>query len=649
MTEPTVAPFGSWSSPFSADTIAAGSVGLGTPRIDGERVFWLEARPEDQGRVVLVMFEDGSVRDVTPDGFSVRTRVHEYGGGSYLVSDGTIYFSNLSDQRMYRQEVGGDPIPITPEPPVPASWRYANGVIAGDSIICVRERHEPSGVINELVQVPLDGSGDPTILVAGHDFFSSPRLSPDGSALAWLSWDHPNMPWDGTDLWTAEYRSDGTLGPRRRMAGGPNESIVQPEWGPDGSLYWFSDRTGYWNLYRNNRAVFSVDADCAGPAWTFGNRYFGFLSDERLVLTIVRDGFDSLVVVDSNGDHSDISIPPGTHRGRLVSDGQTIVVVSGSGSSLDAVRAIDLSDGSATILQSAGTLDTAYVSEAQPITFPSDDGPTYAFFYPPHNPDFVGPGGEKPPLVVFSHGGPTGASRPDLNPTIQFFTSRGLAVVDVNYGGSSGYGRRYRQRLRGTWGIVDARDCIGAARFLASRGLVDGHRLAIRGGSAGGFTTLTALTFHNVFQVGASYYGVGDLEALARDTHKFESRYLDYLIGPYPQLAGLYRQRSPIHFTERLSCPIILFQGLDDEVVPPNQALAMVGALKERGIPYAYVPFVGEQHGFRQAKNIAQALKDELSFYGQALGFTPKDIPLLLRQNVTASESSARKTPRAHS
>jgi dipeptidyl aminopeptidase/acylaminoacyl peptidase len=646
MATPTVAPYGSWTSPFSADLAAAGSLRIEAPRVDGDRTFWLEARPEDQGRVVLVVSEDGAARDVTPEGFSVRTRVHEYGGGAYLVDDGAVYFSNLADQRLYRQELDGEPVPITPEPPSVASWRYADGTKFEGGIICVRERHEANAVINELVLI--DGSSDPMIIVGGHDFFSSPRLSPDGSSLVWLTWDHPNMPWDGCELWQADYLGGG-LGPRRKLAGGLNESVVQPEWSPDGSLYWFSDRTGYWNLYKDRQAVAPMEADCAGPAWTFGGQYFGFLSDGRLVLTVTDNGFQRLLLLDPDGTRSDIPIPAGTHRGRLTTDGDhKVTVVSGSASTRDVVRVIDVDTGDAEVLQSAGGFDPAYVSSAQAITFPSDDGPTHAFFYAPFNPDFAGPDNELPPLVVFTHGGPTSASRPDLDPEIQFFTSRGLAVVDVNYGGSSGYGRRYRQRLRGTWGIVDARDCITAARYLASRKLIDGSRLAIRGGSAGGFTTLTVLTFHDDFQVGASYYGVADLEALARDTHKFESRYLDYLVGPFPEAAGLYHQRSPVNFTERLSCPIILFQGLDDHVVPPSQALALVDALKERGLPYEYVPFMGEQHGFRQAKNIALALAHEMSFYGQALGFTPKDLPLLLRQNVTSLDPK-RRGPRSHS
>jgi len=490
--------------------------------------------------------------------------------------------------------------------------------------MCVRERHEPGNVSNELVSFPSDGTAEPIIIASGHDFFAAPRVSPDGRLLAWLSWDHPNMPWDGTELWTVELLEDGGLGTRRRVAGGLNESIVQPEWGPDGSLHWLSDKTGFWNLYRNGQPIAPVEADCGGPAWAFGLSYYGFLDGGRLAMTVTESGLDRVVVLGKDGSRSQLHVPPGTHRGRLTTNGKrTIVVISGSPTALDAVRKINVTTGDVTILASENGPDPAYVSVAREIKFPTDDGLSYAFVYPPVNPDFTPPDDELPPLVVFSHGGPTGAARPDLNLTIQFFTSRGFAVVDVNYSGSSGYGRRYRQRLRGTWGIVDTRDCIGAARFLANKRLVDGNRMAIRGGSAGGYTTLAALTFHDVFQVGASYYGVGDLEALARDTHKFEAKYLDTLIGPYPQTAGIYRQRSPINYTERLSCPLILFQGLEDEVVPPSQAKAMVAALKDRGIRYRYIEFPGEQHGFRKAENIAAALKEELAFYGSVLGFEP--------------------------
>ncbi|NOY56716.1 MAG: S9 family peptidase [Actinobacteria bacterium] len=644
--ERTVAPYGAWKSPISAASVAAGSVHLDAPLIDGARVLWLASRPSDGGRTVVVARQgNGTVRDLTPEGFNVRTRVHEYGGGAYLISGEALFFSNWDDQRLYRQDPGDPPVPITPNPPTPAAWRYADGRPTPDGrwIVCIRERHESGEVVNELVRIPTDGSSDPQILVGGHDFFSSPRINGDGTRIVWLSWDHPNMPWDGTELWTAELLPDARLGTRRKVCGGISESIVQPEWGPDGSLYWLSDQTGYWNLYRDNQPLAPVDADCAGPAWTLGQTYFGFLDAQRIAMTITESGFDHVVLLRPDGSHTRLDLPAGTHRGRLVTDGKdTIVVISGSSSSLDTVRKIDATTGETELLTSAGSLDPAYVSVAQPIKFITDDGPAHAFFYPPANADFEGPDGELPPLVVFSHGGPTGAARPDLNPTIQFFTSRGMAIVDVNYGGSTGYGRAYRQRLRGTWGIVDTRDCAAAARHLVSKGLVDGDRMAIRGASAGGFTTLSALTFHDMFQVGASYYGVADLEALARDTHKFEARYLDTLIGPYPRYAGIYRQRSPIHFTDRLSCPIILFQGLEDQVVPPAQAEAMVAALKKRGIPYAYVTFRGEQHGFRQAKHIAQALNDEISFYGQALGFTPTDIPLLLRQNVTTNPPQKR-------
>lgn len=628
LSHPTVAPYGTWRSPITADAVSAGSVRLREPRFDGDRLLWLESRPVENGRTVLVeRTRNGSVRDVTPDGFDVRSRVHEYGGGSYIAHDGVVFFSNRSDQRLYRQERGQDPLPITPRPPAAAAWRYADGSVTPDGrwIICVRERHEPGSVINELVSVPTDGSSDPIVVAGGHDFYASPRVSRDGLRLAWINWDHPNMPWDGTELWTVELLEEGDLGTRRRVAGGPNEAILQPEWAPDGSLYWLSDRTGYWNLYRDNAPVAPIDADCGGPAWNLGLSYYGFLEAGRIALTVTEHGTDQVLLIGPDGSRERLDLPAGTHRGRMATNEKRIIaLISGSPRSLDAVRRVNVSTGDTTVVVTAGTLDPTFVSAAREISFRTDDGLTYAFAYPPVNPEFVAPEGELPPLVVFSHGGPTSAARPDLDLTIQFFTTRGIAVVDVNYGGSSGYGRRYRQRLRGTWGIVDARDCIAAARALVQRGLVDGDRMAIRGGSAGGFTTLTALTFHDVFKAGASYYGVGDLEALARETHKFEARYLDNLVGPYPQTAGNYRQRSPIHFTERLSCPLILFQGLEDEVVPPSQAKAMVSALKERGIKYRYLEFPGEQHGFRKAENIAKALREELAFYGSVLGFEPE-------------------------
>jgi dipeptidyl aminopeptidase/acylaminoacyl peptidase len=616
-----IAPYGTWISPFTAEMVAGGSTGLGEPRVEGDRIFWLEARPKEEGRVVLVVHEKGTTRDVTPKGFSVRTRVHEYGGGSYVVDGDIVYFSNWADQRIYRQELGSDPVPFTPEPPSPSSWRFADALVLEDGIVCVRERHEDGDVINELVFI--DESGESIIIVTGHDFFSSPRVSPDGQKIAWLCWDHPNMPWDGTELWTGDYEGSGVLGVRRRVTGGRDESIVQPEFGPTGGLYWLSDRSNYWNLYQDKQPIAPMDHDCAGPAWTLGGRYYGLLADGRIVMTINEDGFERLVLRNPDGEQTPLDVSPGTHRGAFATDGELIVVLSGDASTRAAVRVIDPASGSVDTLRRAGGFDAAYVSQAQPIEFMSEEGPSHAFFYPPSNPDFEGLEEDLPPLIVFSHGGPTSAAKPDLDPEIQFFTSRGIAVVDVNYGGSTGYGRRYRQRLSGMWGIVDVRDCINAARHLASEGLVDGARLAIRGGSAGGFTTLAALTFHDVFKVGASYYGVGDLEALARETHKFESRYLDHLVGTYPEALDLYRQRSPINFTDQISCPIILFQGLEDEVVAPSQALAIIKSLATRGIPHEYVFFQGEQHGFRRAENIARAIGDELLFFGWVLGFEP--------------------------
>lgn len=628
MPDRTTAPYGSWVSPISAQDVAGGSIRLSEPRFVEDRLLWLEMRPAESGRTVLVAREkDGTLTEPIPDGFDVHTSVHEYGGGSYAVHGDTIYFSNRSDQRLYRLDPGSDPQPITPRPPFSGAWRYADGQVTQDGsyIICVREHHTPGSVTNELVSIPTDGSAEPFTIMSSHDFFSSPRVSPDGNRLAWMNWDHPNMPWDGTELWTVELLDDGGLGTRRRLAGGANESILQPEWGSDGSLYWLSDRTGFWNLYRDGRPLAPIEADCGDPAWVFGLSFFGFLADGRIAMTVIEDGFDHVYLLE-DGERNLLDLPAGTHRGRLVTDGDhTVAVISGSAVETDAVRVLDVDTDQTAVVDGHDhhPIPPAYISIAQPIRFPTDEGPAFAFFYEPHNPLYVGPEEELPPLLVFSHGGPTSRTRPDLNPAIQYWTSRGIAVVDVNYGGSSGYGRRYRQRLRGTWGIVDTRDCIAATRFLASKKLIDEDRLAIRGGSAGGFTTLAALTFHDRFRAGASYYGVADLEALARDTHKFESHYLDTLLGPLDEYAWLYHQRSPINFTDRLSCPLILFQGLEDEVVPPAQAASMAAALDKQGIPYLYITFEGEQHGFRKAENIAAALEEELAFYGEHLGFTP--------------------------
>jgi dipeptidyl aminopeptidase/acylaminoacyl peptidase len=633
-----VAPYGAWLSPITAESLARGGVRLGEVRVSGADLYWLEGRPTEGGRNVVVRrAPDGAIGDVTPQGYDVRTLVHEYGGGAYSVHDDAVFFASFEDQRIHRQDAGGQPRPITPEPPRPRALRYADLELSPDGrcIYCVRETHPESGeAVNEIVALPSDGSGEPTLLVGGHDFVSYPRLSPDATRLCWTSWEHPRMPWDGTELWLADLTADGKLGEPRCVAGGPSESIYQPAFAPDGTLHFVSDRSGWWNLYRlgedGPEALAPMEAEFGRPQWGFAGATYGFLRDGRVCCVFGDNGSDHLGTVES-GRVREIQTPyaafgrvaPFARGGR-----DALALIAASPSQSPAVVILDPADGRSEVvrLSREDAIPHEQLSSPESVEFPTaGDRTAHALYYAPRSSEFCGPEGERPPLVVMSHGGPTGATSSTLNPAIQFWTTRGFAVVDVNYGGSTGYGRAYRERLRGSWGVVDTQDCIAAALWLAERGLVDRERMAIRGGSAGGYTTLCALTFHDVFAAGASYYGVADAEALARDTHKFESRYLDSLIGPYPEARELYRERSPIHFAERLSCPLLLLQGLEDAIVPPAQAEVMVAALRARGLPWAYLAFEGEQHGFRRAENMIRAQQAELYFYSRVFGFEAAD------------------------
>ncbi|MBZ5551714.1 MAG: S9 family peptidase [Acidobacteriia bacterium] len=640
-----VAPYGSWKSPITSDLIVAGTVGLGEITLDGEDIYWIESRPTEAGRQVLVKrSSDGTKTDVTPPPFNVRTRVHEYGGGAYVVANGNIYFSNFADQQLYRQRPGEAARPLTPA----VDMRYADGVIdfRRNRLICVREDHTVEGREAEnsivaqgtkrLVHTAGTGgaiviSGD-QVLVSGNDFYSSPRLSPDGTRLAWLSWNHPNMPWDGTELWVAEVNPDGSLGHKRRIAGGVEESIFQPEWSPDGSLYFVSDRTGWWNLYRwrddRIEPMCEMSAEFGLPQWLFRFSTYAIESANRIICTFNKDGNWRLGTLDTRARRLDpINIPFTDIRYLRAAPGKA-VFWAGSHVEGSSIVHLDLATHHVEVLQRSShiKIDPDYLSIPQAIEFPTEHGlAAYAFYYPPKNRDFTAPPGEKPPLLVKSHGGPTAATTAVLNLGIQYWTSRGFAVLDVNYGGSTGYGRAYRQRLNGQWGIVDVDDCVNGARDLVVRGEVDGQRLAIDGGSAGGYTTLCALTFRNTFKAGASYYGISDLKVMDEDTHKFESRYSHSLLGSFPAKEEIYHDRSPIHFIDRLSCPIILFQGLEDKIVLPNQSEMMFETLRRKGLPVAYLPFEGEQHGFRRAENIKRALDAELYFFSRVFGFELAD------------------------
>jgi dipeptidyl aminopeptidase/acylaminoacyl peptidase len=634
----TTAPYGAWRSPISAELVAAGGVSLDEVRVAGEAVHWIEGRPTEGGRQVVCRAVPGKPpEDLTPAEVNARTRVHEYGGGAYALDGETLFFSDFADQRLYRLDPGAErPRPITPEPPAKAAHRYADARPTPDGrrLVCVRERHEGGQVHNELVAVPADGSGPPLLLAGGRDFYASPRVSPDGRRLAWLEWDHPNMPWDGTELRLATLGGGGLAGDPVTVAGGPEESVFQPDWSPDGVLHLVSDRTGWWNLYRVEpegelEARCPAEEEFGHPQWVFGMATYAFLAGGRIACIHGRGPMQRLGILGPDGALTDLELPfTSFYPPHLRAAGDRLACIAGSPTGAPAVVLIDPAGGSVEVLRSSEDreLDPGYLTTPEPIEFPTEGGRTaHALYYPPANRDAQGPQGERPPLVVASHGGPTSAVVSELRIGFQYFTSRGIAVVDVDYGGSTGYGRAYRKRLEGQWGIVDVDDCVAAARYLAGRGDVDPGRLAIRGGSAGGYTTLCALTFRDDFAAGASYYGVADVSALARDTHKFESRYLDRLIGPWPEAEPLYRERSPIHFTDRLSCPVILLQGLEDEIVPPAQAEMMAAALDAKAIPHAYLPFPGEQHGLRQAAHIRRALEAEVYFYSRVFGFDLAD------------------------
>ncbi|HXK33195.1 MAG TPA: prolyl oligopeptidase family serine peptidase, partial [Dehalococcoidia bacterium] len=510
-----VAPYGTWKSPITSDLIVSESITIGQTALDGDDVYWTEMRPEEGGRYVIVRrTPDGTVHDVTPAPFNARTRVHEYGGGAYAVDAGTLFFSNFADQRLYRRE-RGEPRPLTPA----AAYRYADYCIdrARSSVICVREDHTGEGEPrNAIVRIAADANGADagSVLAEGNDFYSSPRLSPDGRMLAWLTWNHPNMPWDGTELWLAAIRDDGALGERRLVAGGPAESIFQPEWSPDGVLHFVSDRSGWWNLYRERDGAIeplcAMEAEFGRPQWVFGMPAYAFASGGRIVCTYSQQGIGRLAVLDPASRALTPLDLPFTSYGEVRASGDTVVVVAGSETAMPCVVRLGLASGWSEVLRRSSEIeiDHGYLSRTEPIEFPTEGGLTaHAIYYAPANKDYRAPDGERPPLIVKIHGGPTSAATATLSLGIQYWTSRGFAVVDVNYGGSTGYGRAYRERLNGNWGIVDVDDCANAARFLVGRGDVDGKRLIITGGSAGGYTTLAALTFRDVFSAGASHFG----------------------------------------------------------------------------------------------------------------------------------------------
>ncbi|WP_432380734.1 S9 family peptidase [Duganella sp. P38] len=640
----TIAPYGAWPSTISAARVAAGATPLSSLLLGGaddSDIFWLAGRAAEAGRNTLLRYHGAATGELTAAPFNVRSRVHEYGGGAYAVDGETVYFTHFKDNLVYRLAPGGAPVAITQA----GKQRFADFAVdrRRNRLIAVRELHgddEHAQASNTICAISLgatadarggaaadgeaDGAGRETVLVQGADFYSSPRVSPDGRSLTWLSWDHPRMPWQGTTLWLADFNDDGSLSTPTRIAGGDEESICQPEWSPDNLLHFVSDRSGWWNLYRlcadrqRIEGLCPMEAEFASPHWTFGNSMYGFRSASEIICTYIDKGVSRLArLLPASGKLEAIANPYEEIRELRVGHGYIAMLAGGPAIPLELARIDFTEEGVEILAQSIEDLpDEADLSIPASISYPSANGRTaHAFYYPPRNKDVQAPAGSKPPVITISHGGPTGMTVNTLNLKIQYWTSRGFGVLDVNYGGSTGFGRAYRDLLKGQWGVVDVEDCVAGAQALVARGLADGERLIIRGGSAGGLTTLCALTFHDVFKAGASYYGVSDLKGLDQDSHKFESHYNEYLIAPKAQADAIYAQRSPINHTDKLSRPMIFFQGLDDKVVPPQQSQMMVDALKKRGIPVEYVELEGEGHGFRKAENIIRTLEAELHFY----------------------------------
>lgn len=642
-----VRPYGTWSTRLRAAAIArvpvsgfcfnAVSVGDGCVR-------WAEFRAVESGRTAVVEWVDGRVADLTPTGFDARTCVHEYGGGAVWYHADAVCFSDLSSGRLFRQESDGTPAAITPEPSSPNAVRYGDGCVTpdGTTVVCVRERHAAGEARNELVALPADGSAEPRVVAAGRDFFAAPRVDPSGRRLAWVSWDHPRMPWDGTELWIADLAADGTLSDARLVAGGPQESVIDPQWSPEAKLHFCSDRNGWWNIYRvepdgaHSPLTALEGGEIGYPSWMLDQRRYAFLDDGRVACVVTRAAVDSLEVLDPERrrlEPAGLEWTAYTPMALAAGEGK-LVFGAASPTEPETLVAWDPATGREECLRRSleVELGPAGVSLPRAIEFPTGDGGVaHAFFYPPANAEIEGPEDERPPLRVLCHGGPTSHAVPALDPRVQFFTQRGIGVVAVNYRGSSGYGRAYRQALVGRWGEIDWQDCVAAARFLASEGEADPERTWVEGVSAGGYVVLCSLVFDpTAFAAGVSFFGISDMGVLARDMHKFESRYIERMIGVCPEHPDRRRERSPVHFADRLARPLLLLQGLDDAIVPPSQAAIMAGALEAKRVPYAYLAFEGEGHGFRKEESLRRSLEATLAFVARVFAFAPADEPYAL-------------------
>ena len=643
-------PCGAWPSPLSPERVAAGAVSLAYAGAADGTLYWIEGRPAEKGRSVLMCCaSDGRVAEVLGPQADVRSRVHEYGGMPWAAAAGRVVFSQQGDQQLRLRADDGTLTVLTPP-----LCRYADAQAAPDgrTLVCVREDHRAGGEpANAVVRIDLDRPGDAgQVLHGGSDFVAAPQLSADGTRLALVAWDHPHMPWDESRLVVGEL-VDGELRHEQVVAGGPGESVLQPQWAADGSLYFLSDRSGWWNLYRWRagavQAISAEQAEIGGPLWNLGQRAYALVDERRALLRISRGTVDSLALLDlASGALTTLTLPFVAFASIGVLDAHTACAIAAAADDVPALITVDLRSGAHRVVRRSGDapLAAAAVSPAQAIEFATAPGPdgqprtAHAWFYPPCLPGHEPMPGERPPLLVTLHGGPTSQVGPAFKAAVQFWTSRGFAVVDVNYGGSSGYGRAYRERLRGQWGVVDLQDAVAAVDHLVAAGRVDGARVAIRGGSAGGFTVLSALAFTQRFAAGINYFGVADLETLAADTHKFESRYLDGLVAPLPAGRDIYRARSPVHHMSQCRAALLTLQGSDDKAVPPQQSRDIVAAARAAGCAVAYLEFEGEGHGFRQGPNIVRGLQSELVFLARVFGYTPAepDLPALDIDNALA-------------
>jgi len=620
-------PYGTWKSPVSSQLITADSVTLDELQLHSSGTYWLERRPAEQGRCVIVQHNNGINTDLFDSPYSARSRCNEYGGGVYCIGNNGLYFVNDSDQNIYFCSSSSSPIAITNDDCSYADLQFDEQF---QRIICVQQDNNPDfhEEQNSLIAIDLQSYSIST-LHSGNDFYASPRLNHCGKQLSWLCWNHPDMPWDKTTLYLSGIDSKHQLHNTKiiQHPESDNTSFFQPQWSPNDQLYFVSDLSGWWNLYRyHNNLIETVSheqLEFGLPQWVFAQSSYAFTNNSTILCAPIDDGIASLVLLDTKTGSLKTINEKWNNFSSIQAMGDHYGFIAASAQSFPEVISLQC-DQALTLQRSCQTqLDAGYYSYAQTVHFDTrHNDRAFAIYYAPTNKDYPVPLDEKPPLIVLCHGGPTAMADPSLDMRKQYWTSRGFALLDVNYSGSTGFGRAYRERLNGKWGLRDAEDCCDAAQHLVDMGLADAQRLIIKGGSAGGYTVLCALTFHQTFSAGASYYGIGDLESLMIETHKFESHYLDRLVGSYPENKNEYQKRSPINYVEQLSCPVIFFQGTEDKVVPKEQAEKMFTALKNKGIPVAYMPFEGEQHGFRKAETIQQALDSEYTFYSKVFNMS---------------------------